>query len=91
MSDTKIQINFDAPAVLRKWPSIRNERVRTADGGHPYLIAEGTLGNCIREFMAKPASQHHLYEIHTSPQGGLIGAVLSAISIVEIARLRDCL
>src|SRR5436190_21893050 len=27
MSDAKIQINFDAPAVLRKWPSIRNERV----------------------------------------------------------------
>jgi hypothetical protein len=81
MSDTKIQINFDAPAVLRKWPSIRNERVRTAEGGHPYLIAEGTLGNCIWEFMAKPATS----------QGGLIGAVLSAISIVEIARLRDFL
>ena len=91
MSDTKIQINFDAPAVLRKWPSIRNERVRTAHAGQPYMIAEGTLEKCIREFMAKPASQHHLYEIHTAPQGGLIDAVLSAITIVEIARLRDFL
>src|SRR5438067_8743697 len=26
MNDTNLQINFDAPAVLRKWPSIRNER-----------------------------------------------------------------
>ena len=91
MSDTKIQINFDAPAVLRKWPSIRNERVRTAHAGQPYMIAEGTLEKCIREFMAKPAGQQHLYEIHTTPQGGLVGAVLSAISIVEIARLRDFL
>ena len=85
------QINFDAPAVLRKWPSIKNERVSTADGGHPYVIAEGTLDDCIRQFMAKPVSQHHLYEIHTAPQGELIAAVLSAISIVEIARLRDFL
>jgi hypothetical protein len=91
MSDTKIQINFDAPAVLRKWPSVRNERVSAAEGGHPYLIVEGTLDDCIRQFIAKPTSQHHLYEIHTVPQGELIGAVLSAISIVEIARLRDFL
>jgi hypothetical protein len=27
MSDSNLQIDFDAPAVLRKWPSIRNERV----------------------------------------------------------------
>ena len=91
MSDTKIQINFDAPAILRKWPSIKNGRVSTADGGRPYLITEGTLDDCIREFMVKPASTHHLYEIHTVPQGELIGSVLSAISVVEIARLRDFL
>jgi hypothetical protein len=91
MTDTKIQINFDAPAVLRKWPSLRNERVSAAEGGHPYLIVEGTLDDCIREFIAKPTSQHHLYEIHTVPQGELIGSVLSTISIVEIARLRDFL
>jgi hypothetical protein len=45
-------INFDAPAVLRKWPSLRNER-RT-EGTGPYLLVDGTLGECIREFMAKP-------------------------------------
>jgi hypothetical protein len=43
MSDAKIQINFDAPAVLRKWPSIRDERVSIEHGGSPYLIAEGSL------------------------------------------------
>jgi hypothetical protein len=41
--------------------------------------------------MAKPASQRHLYEIHTSQQGELISAVLSAEQIVEVARLRDFL
>jgi hypothetical protein len=89
MDDTKI--NFDAPATLRKWPSIKNERVSPADGGRPYSIYEGTLDDCIRQFMTKPASQHHLYEIHTSQQGELISAVLSAEQIVELARLRDFL
>ncbi len=41
--------------------------------------------------MSKPASQHHLYEIHTAPQGELIIAVLSVEQIVELARLRDFL
>ena len=91
MSDSNVQINFDAPAVLRKWPSIHNERVSVEDGGRPYLIAQGTLDDCIRQFMAKPASQHHLYEIHTAPQGELIIPVLSAKQILEIARLRDFL
>ena len=59
-------INFEAPAVLRKWPSLNNQR-RT-EGPGPYLLIDGTLDECIREFMAKPAPMRHLYEIHTSPQ-----------------------
>jgi hypothetical protein len=55
------------------------------------LILEGSLDDCIRQFMAKPVSQRHLYEIHTAPQGELISAVLSGKHIVEIARLRDFL
>jgi hypothetical protein len=62
MSETNDEINFHAPAVLRKWPSIKNERISAADGAHPYSIVEGTLDNCIRQFMAKPASQRHLYQ-----------------------------
>jgi hypothetical protein len=53
MVDTGPQICFDAPATLRKWPSINNERVSVADGARPYLIVDGTLDDCIREFMAK--------------------------------------
>jgi hypothetical protein len=63
MDGTEPQVNFDAPAILRKWPSLNNER-RTEDVG-PYLVVDGTLDECIREFMAKPASMQHLYEIHT--------------------------
>ena len=90
MSDNKA-INCDAAAVLRKWPSIRNERVSVENGGGPYLIAEGTLDECIGQFMRKPATQHHLYEIHTAAQGETIIPVLSAKHILEIARLRDFL
>ena len=91
MDDTNVQINFDARATLLKWPSLKNERISAADGGRPYSIFEGTLDDCVRQFMAKPASQSHLYEIHTSQQGELISPVLSAEQIVEVARLRDFL
>ena len=91
MDDTDVQIDFDAPAALRRWPSLKNERVSASLGARPYLVADGKLNECIRQFMSKPASQHHLYEIHSAPQGELITAVLSAEHIVEIARLRDFL
>ena len=91
MNDTNVQINFDAAASLRKWPSIKNERISAADGGRPYSIVDGTLDDCIRQFMAKPESQRHLYEVQTAPQGELISATLSAEQIVELARLRDFL
>jgi hypothetical protein len=67
MPDDKVQIRFDAPATLRKWPSLNNEPISAADGARPYLILEGTLRECMDAFMSKPISQHHLYEIHTSP------------------------
>jgi hypothetical protein len=88
--ETDPQINFAAPSVLRKWPSLAKERVTTSLYG-PYLVADGTLDECMRQFISKPASQHHLYEIHTAPQSDLVGAVLSAEHIVELARLREFL
>ena len=81
--------NFDATAVLRKWPSLRNER-RT-EGTGPYLVIDGTLDECVREFMAKPTSVRHLYEIHTAPRPPLVDAVLPEGLILELARLRDFL
>jgi hypothetical protein len=91
MSSTGIHIDFNAPATLRKWPSLNNERISASFGARPYLVVEGTLDECIRQFLAKPASQRHLYEIHTAPQTDLVSAVLSAEHVVEIARLRDFL
>ena len=81
--------NFDAPAVLRKWPSLNNQRLTEATG--PYMVREGTLGECLREFMAKPAPTRHLYEVHTSPQPPLVADVLSGEPLAEFARLREFL
>jgi hypothetical protein len=89
MSDA--QIDFSAPATLRKWPSVNKERVSASLGACPYLIIEGTLDECIQNFMLKPISQHHLYEIHTVPQSDLVSAILSAHHVIELARLRDFL
>jgi hypothetical protein len=80
------EIDFNAPAVLRKWASLKNERVPKSWGAVPYLISEGTLGECIKEFMSKPSSQHSLYEIHTKPQPPLVTEVLQPEHIVELAR-----
>ena len=89
MDGTEAHVNFDAPAILRKWPSLHYER-RT-EGTGPYLLVDGTLDECIREFMGKSVSTRHLYEIHTSPQPPLVSAVLSGEHMVELARLRDFL
>jgi hypothetical protein len=89
MSDTRI--DFRAPATLRKWPSVNNDRVSASLGARPYMIIDGTLDECIGRFMLQPRSQHHLYEIHTAPQPDLVSAILSADHVVELARLRDFL
>jgi hypothetical protein len=91
MSSTGIHIDFNAPATLRKWPSLNHARISAAFGARPYLVVDGTLDDCIRQFLARPANQRHLYEIHTAPQTDLVSAVLSAEHIAEIARLRDFL
>ena len=86
---TDHRIDFNAPAILRKWPSFKNER-RTK-GSSPYLVVDGTLNECIRAFMAKPAPMRHLYEIHTLPQPPLVEAVLSGEIVADLARLQDFL
>jgi hypothetical protein len=86
-ADSDTHINFDAPATLRKWPSL--EKKRRIGGTGPYLLVDRTLGECILEFMAKPAIQRHLYEIHTSPQPPLVADILSGEIVAELARLRE--
>jgi hypothetical protein len=51
MIDEERLVNFQVPATLRKWPSLNNRR---RDDRKPYIVAEGTLESCIREFMGKP-------------------------------------
>ena len=80
-------INFGAPALLRKWPSLQNER----RGAAPYEIVNGTLDQCLQMLLTKSASTRHLYEIHTLPQPPLVRTVLSGGDIGELARLRDFL
>lgn len=86
-----MQIDFSIPAVLKKWPSIRNQRAQAVLWPNPYLVMDGTLDQCIRKFLELPPGQRHLYEIHTSPQSELVTAVISAEHITELARLRDFL
>ena len=92
MSDSDLfanGINFDARATFRKWPSLNGQR--RIDSSGPYLLIDGTLDECIREFLAKPPAARHLYEIHTSPQPPLVDAVVSGEVVAELAHLRDFL
>jgi hypothetical protein len=89
MTDEATHVNFDAPASLRKWPSFNIER-RTESTG-PYSIVDAPLGECIREFMARPAATRHLYDIETTAQHPLVSAILSGEIVAELARLREFL
>jgi hypothetical protein len=80
------RINFDARAVLRKWPSLGNARRPSAHG--PYLLKDGTLDDCLQELMAKPVSVRHLYEIRTAPRPPLSDAVVPEGIILELTQQR---
>ena len=86
-----VQVKFEAAASLRKWPSVRGQRLTEAKYPSPYTLLEGTLGECLREFMRKPPTQRHLYEIHTSPQDPLVSEIISAGQAAELARLHSFL
>jgi hypothetical protein len=85
------EIDFNAPASLRKWPSVNAQRHHDAQYPTPYLLLDGTLDECIKEFMSKPAAMRQLYEIQTKPQPPLVTEVLQAELIVELARLKEFL
>ena len=89
LSASGTHINFDAPATFRKWPSLNNQRRTEACG--PYLLVEGTLDECIRQYLRTPPPVRHLYDIHTSPQAPLVDAIVSGEIVAELARLRDFL
>jgi hypothetical protein len=81
-----LPIVYDVPADLKKWPSLRNQRVRSKA---PYLVYNGTLADCIRELLAKPVKQISLYDIVTVPQPAFDGTVLSPGDAAEIAMRKD--
>ena len=82
------QINFEAPATLRKWPSLEGRR---RDDRAPYLVFDGTLESCIRRFMQRTAASRQLYDILTSAQPPLVPAVMNEEEITELVRFRDFL
>ena len=81
-----LEIAYDAPADLKKWPSLNNQRVTSKT---PYMVYNGTLAGCIRELLAKPLKQISLYDIVTERQAAFDGNVLSPRDAAEIAMRRD--
>ena len=81
-----LPIAYDAPADLKKWPSLNNQRVTTKA---PYLVHTGTLADCIRELLAKPLKQIPLYDIMTGRQAAFESGVLSPGDAAEIAMRKD--
>ena len=80
-------IAYDAPAELKKWPSLKGERQK--DHGPPYLVYNGTLADCVRELMGKPVKGISLYDIMTKPQAAFEQTVLSPGDAAEIAMRKD--
>jgi hypothetical protein len=78
-------VRFDVPAKVRKWPSLSN--CRREGGTGPYFVLEGTLGECIKDFMARPEGTRHLYDIKTIPQPPLITEIINAEQVVQLVRM----
>jgi hypothetical protein len=91
LSKAEAMIDFDAPAVLRKKPSINGKPAKDVLWPNPYLVFDGSPGECIDQFLAKPVSQRPLYEIHTAAQADVVSDVMSSEHITELARLREFL
>jgi len=79
-------VNFSAPASLRKWPSLGNQR--SGEAANPYLVLDGTLDECLRKLMAYAASTRHLYEIHTAPQPPMVREIMAGETVAELTRLQ---
>ena len=80
-------IAYDAPAELKKWPSLNNKRINGST--LPYSVFQGTLADCVRELMAKPIKGISLYDIVTEPQPAFEQTVLSPGDAAEIAMRKD--
>jgi hypothetical protein len=91
LSCGEAKIDFNIQAALRKHPSINGLPAKDVVWPNPYLIFDGTLGECIDQFLAKPAAQRSLYEIHTIAQADVVSTVMSSEHITELARLREFL
>ncbi|MGY3590502.1 hypothetical protein ACVIGB_009915 [Bradyrhizobium sp. USDA 4341] len=87
MTDNAHQVDFQAAASLYHWPSLNNSR--REDRTH--MVVNGTLDQCIRDFMAQPEKTRHLYEIRTRSQLPLVPDVLSPEHVLELSRLREFL
>ena len=79
-------IAYHAPAALKKWPSLKNQRITSKT---PYQVFDGTLADCIRTLLAKPIRQISLYDIVTQPQPAFDSTVLSPGDAAEIAMRKD--
>ena len=86
VADSKV--DFGAPAVLHKWPSLANQR---RPDRASYQVSEGTLDECISAFMEKPAPTRHLYEIRTTRSRRWSPDILSPEHVIELSRLREFL
>jgi hypothetical protein len=80
-------IVYGAPADLKKWPSLRGQRLNGQS--RPYLVFSGTLAECVRELMSKPIRGISLYDIVTDPQPSFDQTVLSPGDAAEIAMRKD--
>jgi hypothetical protein len=80
-------IAYEAPADLKKCPSVNNQRVNGKS--RPYLVFNGTLAECIRELLAKPIKQISLYDIVTELQPIFDKPILTPADAAEIAMRKD--
>ena len=80
-------IVYGAAADLKKWPSLKGQRVNGKS--RPYLVFSGTLAECVRGIHEQAHQGHFALRHRHEPQPSFDQTVLSPGDAAEIAMRKD--
>jgi hypothetical protein len=89
MRKASTPVRYDAPATIHRWFTPEDRAVRAGDVVRAAVVFEGTLAECVREFLAMPTDEQFLHEIFTDTQDGLVRSILGPDDIRKVAARDD--
>jgi hypothetical protein len=80
-----MSVDYDAPAAIQE----RFDAAIDRAGCHAGYASEGTLRECMLEFIGWTTNKQRLHEVHVELQPGLTSSILQAEDVAAIAARPD--